>query len=112
MLKSNEDIHVAPQLVTKFYRHFYGGGQVRTPHHTNIDFHISTINLVLKFPLFKGALSSSFNGYSLTGLNQNLTKGMEGPQLLVLWDWLFQMITFQKITENLTSSLIAWKANS
>ena len=28
---------------------------------------------------------------------------MEGPQLMVLWDWLFQMITFQKITENLTS---------
>ena len=82
MLKSKADI--APQLVTKFNRRLYGGGQVRTPHHTNIAFHISTINLVLKFALFKGALSSSFNGYSLTGLNQNLTKGMEGPQLLVL----------------------------
>ena len=34
---------------------------------------------------------------------------MEGPQLMVLWDWLFQMVTFQKITETLTSKSMLGK---
>ena len=67
--------------VAEFYRRLYGGGQVCAPHHTivckilrlceaisSLTFDVSPVYL-LKCSFFQGALSSSDDGYSLTGLN-------------------------------------------